>query len=47
MVQVLIQSSDGREVWWTTGAGANIIEASWEALRDSLLYRILIEDRAS
>lgn len=39
-VQVLILSTDGRDSWWTTGAGGNIIEASWEALRDSLMYKL-------
>lgn len=43
IVQVLIKSSDGVESWWTTGAGANIIEASWEGLRDSLLYKLLLD----
>jgi 2-isopropylmalate synthase len=40
-VQVLVFSSDGQESWWTTGAGDNIIEASWEALRDSMLYKLM------
>jgi 2-isopropylmalate synthase len=39
-VQVRILSTDGKDTWWTTGAGANIIEASWEALRDSFLYKL-------
>ncbi|MBN2069800.1 MAG: citramalate synthase [Opitutales bacterium] len=39
-VQVRVLSSDGSDSWWTTGAGANIIEASWEALRDSFLYKL-------
>ncbi len=47
VVQVLMKSSDGVQHWWTTGAGANIIEASWEALRDSLLYKILLDDRTN
>ena len=37
-VQVLVLSTDGTHDWWTTGAGTNIIESSYEALRDSLLY---------
>ena len=37
-VRVLIESSDGRHVWGTVGVSENIIEASWEALVDSLEY---------
>jgi len=40
-VRVLIMSSDGTRTWWTTGAGTNIIESSYEAVRDSLLYAIM------
>ena len=39
-VRVLVMSSDGTKTWWTTGASPNIIEASYEAVRDSLLYAI-------
>jgi 2-isopropylmalate synthase len=44
-VRVLIESSDGKEVWGTVGASENIIEASWEALVDSLSYKLLKDDR--
>lgn len=44
-VRVLIMSSDGTRTWWTTGAGTNIIESSYEAVRDSLLYAILNESQ--
>ncbi len=37
-VRVLIESSDGIEVWRTVGSSTNIIEASWLALADSLEY---------
>ena len=40
-VRVLIESSDGVEVWRTVGGSANIIEASWLALADSLEYWLL------
>ncbi len=40
-VRVLILSSDGTRTWWTTGAGTNIIQSSYEAVRDSLLYAIM------
>ncbi|MFQ5827444.1 MAG: alpha-isopropylmalate synthase regulatory domain-containing protein, partial [Dehalococcoidia bacterium] len=37
-VRVLIESSDGEEEWRTVGSSPNIIEASWQALVDSLEY---------
>ncbi|MCD6335372.1 MAG: hypothetical protein J7M27_08590, partial [Candidatus Latescibacteria bacterium] len=39
------ESSDGKEVWGTVGASENIIEASWEALVDSLSYKLLKDER--
>jgi 2-isopropylmalate synthase len=33
---VLLDASDGHEVWGSIGVSENIIEASWEALVDSL-----------
>lgn len=41
VVQVLICSGDGTQTWWTCGADQNIIEASWQALRDSYRYKLL------
>jgi 2-isopropylmalate synthase len=38
VTRVLLDSSDGREVWGSIGVSENIIEASWEALVDSLEY---------
>ncbi len=40
---VLIDSSDGNRVWSTVGSSTNIIEASWQALADSLEYALLKE----
>jgi 2-isopropylmalate synthase len=40
-VRVLVQSTDGTEVWTTIGVSANVIEASWLAIIDSLLYRLV------
>ena len=40
-VRVLVESSDGRRTWGTVGVSDNIIEASWEALVDSLTYKLL------
>jgi len=38
VTRVLIETSDGKESWVTVGVGANIIEASWQALIDALTY---------
>jgi len=40
-VRVLIESSDGRDVWGTVGVSENVIEASWIALADSLHYKLM------
>ncbi len=40
-VRVFIQSSDGKDEWTTVGVSENIIEASWEALVDSIDYKLL------
>ena len=39
--RVLIDSADGQRAWSTVGSSANIIEASWQALADSLEYALL------
>lgn len=38
ITRVLIETTDGKDSWVTVGVGANIIEASWEALVDALTY---------
>jgi 2-isopropylmalate synthase len=38
VTRVLIDASDGQDTWGTLGVSENIIEASWEALVDSLEY---------
>lgn len=38
VTRVLIVSDDGTESWGTVGVNENIIEASWEALVDSIEY---------
>ena len=43
-VRVLIEASDGHGQWGTVGVSENIIQASWEALTDSLEYK-LYKDR--
>ncbi|MEN6331536.1 MAG: citramalate synthase [Smithella sp.] len=44
-VRVLLDSTDGTEVWSTIGVSENIIEASWQALVDSIEYK-LSKDKA-
>jgi 2-isopropylmalate synthase len=39
-VRVLIETSDGQETWGTVGVSENIIEASWQALVDSITYKL-------
>ncbi len=39
-VRVLIESGDGSSRWSTVGVSQNIIEASWQALRDSFNYKL-------
>ncbi len=41
VVRVLIDSTDGENVWTTVGVDTNVIEASWQALVDSLVYGLL------
>ena len=40
-VRVLIQSQDKDDSWWTIGVSENIIDASWQALVDSVEYKLL------
>jgi 2-isopropylmalate synthase len=40
-VRVLIDTKNGSRQWSTVGASANIIEASWQAMADSLEYALL------
>lgn len=42
-VRVLIESSDGHNIWGTVGVSENIIEASWLALIDSINYKLMID----
>ncbi len=41
LVRVLITSSDGQKQWGTVGVSANIVEASWRALVDSVEYKLM------
>ena len=38
VVRVVIETTDGKRTWRTTGASHDIIDASWQALSDSMVY---------
>jgi len=42
-VRVLIESTDGKDIWSTVGVSSDIIEASWKALVDSVEYKLIKE----
>jgi 2-isopropylmalate synthase len=39
--RVLIESSDGKDIWGTVGVSDNIIEASWQALLDAVNFKLM------
>ena len=41
VTRVLIDSTDGEQTWTTIGVNENIIEASWQALLDSIQFGLL------
>src|SRR5204863_3052617 len=41
VTRVLIDSTDGERSWSTIGVSENIIEASWQALSDSIVFGLL------
>ena len=41
VTRVLIDTTDGERSWSTIGVSENIIEASWEALADSIVFGLL------
>jgi 2-isopropylmalate synthase len=44
-VRVLIESGDKDSKWGTVGVSDNIIEASWQALTDSINYKFLKDEK--
>ncbi len=44
ITRVQIESKDGSAMWGTVGASDNIIVASWEALKDSVDYKLSKEE---
>lgn len=45
-VRVLIESGDGEKRWGTVGVSHNVVEASWQALVDSVVFHLLREEEA-
>jgi 2-isopropylmalate synthase len=44
VTRVLVDTTDGERTWTTIGVSENIIEASWQALFDSLVYGLLRDE---
>ena len=42
-VRVIIESRDAHDIWGTVGVSENLIEASWQALVDSVEYKLFKE----
>ena len=42
ITRVHVESTDGEQTWGTVGVSDNVITASWEALIDSVSYKILL-----
>jgi len=42
--RVLIESTDGHRTWNTIGVSENLIDASWEALVESVEYKLFLEE---
>jgi 2-isopropylmalate synthase len=44
-VRVLIESGDEDNRWGTVGVSSNVIEASWQALVDSIEYKLYMDEK--
>lgn len=44
-IRVIIESTDGSDVWGTIGVSENIIEASWLALVDAVEYKLAKDEQ--
>lgn len=40
-VRVIIESTDGKNIWTTIGVSTDLLEASWKAILDSIEYKLL------
>ena len=48
VTRVIIESADGDgRVWQTVGVSGNIIDASYAALCDAIVWKLVTEQRAS
>lgn len=47
MVRVFIESGDRESRWGTVGLSHNVVEASWQALVDAMVYKILKDKKRS
>ena len=45
-VRVLVESKDLKHSWGTVGVSVNIIEASWQALVDSINYKLMQDEKS-
>lgn len=45
-VRVLVESKDHKSRWGTVGVSVNIIEASWQALVDSINYKLMNDEKS-
>ncbi|HUU29842.1 MAG TPA: citramalate synthase [archaeon] len=43
VVRVLVESGDKKDKWGTVGVSSNIVEASWQAISDSVIYKLIKE----
>lgn len=46
ITRVLIHSTDNTRYWGTVGVSADIIDASWQALADALIYKLVKDEEA-
>jgi len=44
-VRVLLTTGDQLNTWTTVGVSHNIIQASWQALEESVNYKLMMEDK--
>jgi 2-isopropylmalate synthase len=44
-VRVLIESADKESKWGTVGVSTDILEASWQALVDSISFKLYKEEK--
>lgn len=45
-VRVLVETKDNESEWGTVGVSPNIVEASWQALVDSITYKLMKDEQS-